>query len=169
MTEYAPRSSQDLNPLFTSSHSHMALSHCSHNSGVNYVYGNNPVTYQTVGPPYPAFSAPCVPSQHGSTNAIYLPPSSIALQYHPSPPRVSTLPSQTRLLNGPAFYSSNDTGAAQQSQEFELRTPWIQDSLMMFETESQDSTNAETMMSEPVVPPLEGYPNVQEFDNLMTQ
>ncbi len=34
-------------------------------------------------------------------------------------------------------------------------------------TECQDSPNQGTMLSEPVVPALEGYPDVQEFDELM--
>ncbi|ETI24179.1 hypothetical protein G647_03548 [Cladophialophora carrionii CBS 160.54] len=34
-------------------------------------------------------------------------------------------------------------------------------------TECQDSPNQDTMLSEPVVPPLDGYPDVHEFDELM--
>lgn len=34
-------------------------------------------------------------------------------------------------------------------------------------TECQDSPNEDTMLSEPVVPPLEGYPDVHDFDELM--
>lgn len=33
--------------------------------------------------------------------------------------------------------------------------------------ESQESFNEESMVSEPVSPPLEGFPNVEEFDELM--
>ncbi|KAE8147953.1 hypothetical protein BDV25DRAFT_168777 [Aspergillus avenaceus] len=35
------------------------------------------------------------------------------------------------------------------------------------EIESQDSRHESTMMSEPVIPPLDGFPNVREFDQLM--
>ncbi|KAE8348355.1 hypothetical protein BDV28DRAFT_161425 [Aspergillus coremiiformis] len=35
------------------------------------------------------------------------------------------------------------------------------------EIESQDSRHESTMLSEPVIPPLDGFPNVQEFDQLM--
>jgi len=35
------------------------------------------------------------------------------------------------------------------------------------EIESQESCNENTMLSEPVVPPLEGFPDVREFDQLM--
>ncbi|KAL6240386.1 hypothetical protein RBB50_012668 [Rhinocladiella similis] len=34
-------------------------------------------------------------------------------------------------------------------------------------TECQDSPNEDTMLSEPVIPPLEGYPNVNDFDELV--
>lgn len=35
------------------------------------------------------------------------------------------------------------------------------------EVESQESPNEDTMLSEPVIPPLEGFPDVREFDQLM--
>lgn len=35
------------------------------------------------------------------------------------------------------------------------------------DTESQDSFNEDTKASEPVEPPMEGYPDVKEFDELM--
>lgn len=45
----------------------------------------------------------------------------------------------------------------------------IQDALSKFEIESQESPNEETMLSEPVMPPLDGFPDVQEFDQLMNR
>lgn len=36
-----------------------------------------------------------------------------------------------------------------------------------FGVESQESVNEESMLSEPVTPPLAGFPNVEEFDDLM--
>jgi hypothetical protein len=41
------------------------------------------------------------------------------------------------------------------------------DNTTMDNTECQESENEDTMLSEPVVPPLDGYPNVHEFDDLM--
>jgi hypothetical protein len=35
------------------------------------------------------------------------------------------------------------------------------------ELESQDSRNEDTMLSEPIIPPLEGFPDVKEFDRLV--
>ncbi|GES65612.1 hypothetical protein ATEIFO6365_0012000400 [Aspergillus terreus] len=43
----------------------------------------------------------------------------------------------------------------------------LRDALGSTEIESQDSRNENTMLSEPVVPPLDGFPNVREFDQLM--
>jgi hypothetical protein len=37
----------------------------------------------------------------------------------------------------------------------------------MIETEDQDSVNRDTMLSEPVSPALEGYPDVKDFDLLI--
>ncbi|KAL4894653.1 hypothetical protein BDV59DRAFT_192495 [Aspergillus ambiguus] len=43
----------------------------------------------------------------------------------------------------------------------------LRDALGSREIESQESRNEYTMLSEPVVPPLDGFPNVREFDQLM--
>jgi hypothetical protein len=43
----------------------------------------------------------------------------------------------------------------------------LHDPLREPEIESQESCNEHTMMSEPVVPALEGFPDVREFDQLM--
>ncbi|EEP79219.1 predicted protein [Uncinocarpus reesii 1704] len=44
---------------------------------------------------------------------------------------------------------------------------YFHDSLREVEIESQESFNEHTMLSEPVIPPLEGFPDVREFDQLM--
>ncbi|KJF60553.1 uncharacterized protein CIMG_06334 [Coccidioides immitis RS] len=44
---------------------------------------------------------------------------------------------------------------------------YFHDSLREVEIESQESFNEHTMQSEPVLPPLEGFPDVREFDQLM--
>jgi hypothetical protein len=43
----------------------------------------------------------------------------------------------------------------------------ICDMLPETEVENQESPNEDTMLSEPVIPPLEGFPDVREFDQLM--
>lgn len=40
---------------------------------------------------------------------------------------------------------------------------------MLQETEEQDSVNRDTGESEPMEPPLDGYPDVNDFDDLMNR
>jgi hypothetical protein len=43
----------------------------------------------------------------------------------------------------------------------------LRDALGETDIESQESRNEGTMLSEPVVPALDGFPDVKEFDQLM--
>lgn len=43
----------------------------------------------------------------------------------------------------------------------------LRDALSETDIESQESRNESTMLSEPVVPSLDGFPDVKEFDQLM--
>lgn len=43
----------------------------------------------------------------------------------------------------------------------------LRDALSETDIESQESRNESSMLSEPVVPPLDGFPDVKEFDQLM--
>lgn len=43
----------------------------------------------------------------------------------------------------------------------------LRDALSETDIESQESRNEGTLLSEPVVPPLDGFPDVKEFDQLM--
>jgi len=43
----------------------------------------------------------------------------------------------------------------------------LRDALSETDIESQESRNEGTMLSEPVLPPLDGFPDVKEFDQLM--
>lgn len=56
--------------------------------------------------------------------------------------------SQPRYLQGPAYVH-------------------LHEALAETELESQDSRNEDTMLSEPITPHLEGFPNVTEFDKLV--
>ncbi|KAL4915566.1 hypothetical protein BDW62DRAFT_219267 [Aspergillus aurantiobrunneus] len=55
---------------------------------------------------------------------------------------------QPRYLQGPAYLP-------------------LHEALAETELETQDSRNEDTMLSEPVIPPLDGFPNVKEFDKLV--
>lgn len=56
------------------------------------------------------------------------------------------------------------------AQSLYLQSPGhlpLRDALSETNIESQESRNEDTMFSEPVVPPLDGFPDVKEFDQLM--
>ena len=102
------------------------------------------------GPYSPSYSHPSsvLPSTMGSQNPLPRPLSQNHTQvqgfqhpqqYYMSPPR---------YLNGPRYFPLCNTFNEN-------------------DVESQESQNEDSMMSEPVVPPLEGFPNVEEFDQLM--
>lgn len=70
-------------------------------------------------------------------------------------------PDQVRLRHQPPQYIT---------QPRYLQSPRylpLRDALSETEIESQVSTNEGTMLSEPVFPPLDGFPVVREFDQLM--
>ena len=70
-------------------------------------------------------------------------------------------PDQVRLPHQPPQYM-NQSRYLQSPRYLPLR-----DALNDPEIESQDSANENTMLSEPVMPPLDGFPDVREFDQLM--
>lgn len=72
-----------------------------------------------------------------------------------------TTPDQVRLQHPPPQYITQSR-YVQSPRYLPLR-----DALNETEIESQDSANENTMLSEPVMPPLDGFPDVREFDQLM--
>ncbi|GAD99462.1 hypothetical protein AOR_1_1090134 [Paecilomyces variotii No. 5] len=91
----------------------------------------------------PDSGAPYAPRQ-------YLSPISPQSQVfsHGLPQKYSDYTSQANYLHSPRYLP--------------LRSP-----LPRGEVESQESFNESTMLSEPVIPPLQGFPDVGEFDRLM--
>lgn len=161
MTDYAPRSSQDYNTFFPNPH--VAMPQYSNGNGLGYLYGNGQVQYQTVSAPCPAYSTAYAPS-HGTS--VYMPNGSgLSLHYSATSSRVPTLPSQSRALPEASYYAT--ASANQRSVPHHPRPVPPRDFVQMDGTECQESPNEDTMLSEPVVPPLEGYPDVYEFDDLM--
>ncbi|OCT45644.1 hypothetical protein CLCR_01528 [Cladophialophora carrionii] len=162
MTEYAPRSSQDYNSF--PYNQHLSMSHYSNGNGLSYLYGNGQIQYPPVNPQCPTYSPSYAPSQGTSTIPLYMPTTSgHQLQYSLANTRIPpTLPSQSRPY--PSHYVSSSTHRAS-SHHQRLASP--RDYSSMDGTECQDSPNQDTMLSEPVVPPLDGYPDVHEFDELM--
>lgn len=158
-TEYASRSNHELNHLYNGPHDNMP--HYQGTTGVSYINPN--VQYSPVTTAYPSYSPTYHPSSNHAQSMMYLsnpPGSSIGYHVRP-PPRSATLPSQHRILT-PTPYGPSSS----HNQRHQLRHPLPSDPSIL-ETEEQCSENSETMRSEAVEPPLQGYPNLDDFENLM--
>ena len=160
MAEYASRSSQDLNDFYS-------LPNVGHYSALtpsmSYIYGSGTHNYQPATTSYPTFSTSYLSTTGSSGVApFYLAPSSMS-GFSNQPGRAYTLPSQGRLL-GSTYHQQS---IPSRPQEVQLRSP-LHD-LLALETEDQDSPNEDTQLSEPIIPALEGYPNVKAFDELMVR
>ncbi|KAJ5577773.1 uncharacterized protein N7459_006737 [Penicillium hispanicum] len=83
--------------------------------------------------------------QYASDHTIPSMSTSDEMRLHHPPPQYMT---QSRYLQSPRYLP-------------------LRDALNETEIESQDSRNEGTMLSEPVLPPLDGFPDVKEFDQLM--
>jgi hypothetical protein len=164
MTDYAPRSSPDYNSFFPNPQ--LAMSHYSNGNGLSYLYGNGQVQYQTVNGPCPAYSTAYAPAHDTPTSSVYMSNGSgLPVQYSVPSSRVPTLPSQSRALPHSSYYATSSPSHRSAGHHPRLVPP--RDLSHMDGTECQDSPNEDTMLSEPILPPLEGYPDVHEFDELM--
>ncbi|KAL2424434.1 hypothetical protein ABEF94_010941 [Exophiala dermatitidis] len=164
MTDYAPRSSQDYNTFFPDPH--VAVSPYSNGNGINYLYGNGQVQYQAVSAPCQAYATAFPSSQGTLSNPVYMPNGSgHHVQYPVTNNRVPTVPSQSRALPHETYYPTTSSDPRSAAHQPRLVPP--RDFSQMDSTECQESPNEDTMLSEPVMPPLEGYPDVHEFDSLM--
>jgi hypothetical protein len=164
MTEYASRASLDHNSI--PYHQQLAMAHYSNGNGLSYLYGNGQVPYQTVSTPCPTYSPSYAPPQGTIATPLYVPSSSgQQFPYSFASTRVAPpLPSQSRTYSLGSHYGSVST-LHTSSHHPRLASP--REYSPMDGTECQDSLNQDTMLSEPVVPALEGYPDVHEFDELM--
>lgn len=161
MTEYTPRNGQDLNPLLASSH--LVMSHCSNNNGASYMYSNGQIPYTTISTLYPSY--PTTYSQ-SHTSAQFSPETSqMALQYQQNSTHFSPAYSSQRSIAQNPYLPSRNTST--QRFSYANRATMGQDAYTMADTEDQTSFNQDSMLSEPVVPALEGYPDVKAFDQLM--
>ena len=163
MTEYAPRGSQDQNTFY--SNPHFGMSHYPNGS---YFYNGGQIQYPTSNGSYSAYPQPYLPTQNGSTASMYMPPtSSMGMQYQTLPPARDVLPQQPRNMHYSTHQSSTLPTQRQAPSHPRLTLGTDFNLNPMADIESQDSFNQDTMLSEPMVPPLEGYPDVKEFDELM--
>jgi hypothetical protein len=162
MTEYTPRNRQELNSLLANAH--MVLPHYSNNGGASYIYGNGHVPYTAINAVYPTYTTTYSPNN----NITHFTPESsqMAVQYQQNPTHVATSLSP-RSTVAQAQYLAPQSSMPQYS--YANRAVLSRDSYSLIDTEDQDSANRESMLSEPISPVLEGYPDVHEFDVLMAR
>lgn len=160
MTEYSPRNGQELNHLLANAH--LVMPHYSSGSGASYIYSNDQDPYATINAVYPTYTATYSPN---NTAAQFMPETSqMALHYpHHSSHLGGSLPQPRPLAQTQCQPSRPST----QRYSYANRAVSHHDSYSMVDTEDQDSVNRDTMLSEPVSPVLDGYPDVKEFDLLM--
>lgn len=166
MTEYAPGSGRDRNTFY--SNPHLVSPHYTNGNGVNYFYPQGQLqlpttgTYTTCTPMYA--SSP----QSSPQSSMYMSnnnPAGVTYSLAP-PPRA--YPTQPRTPSYPPYHTGvvpTQRGAI----SHQLRRAYPPDLALAHvnEIESQESINEDTMLSEPILPALEGYPDVGEFDQLM--
>ncbi|KAK5951107.1 hypothetical protein OHC33_007860 [Knufia fluminis] len=141
------------------------MPHYQSSGGLNYMTGPQHAQYSPISTTYSGYTSPYLATS-ASQAAYYLPTSTTASMPYSvrPPPRSATLPSQHRILSR-AGYCPPST-QSQHATHLPLRTSMAAEFSIM-DTEEQDSVNSGTMKSEPIEPPLQGYPNVDAFDNLM--
>lgn len=164
LTEYPPRSStQEWPQHYAEQHSNMP--HYSPSASLGYMTPSHQTQYSPYTSTYPSYSPTYMSGSGSSQGAIHWPTTtSSSMQYSVRPPpRSATLPSQHRILSRNYYPSSTQ---AQRQPSLQLRTSMAFDFVLM-DTEEQDSVNRETMRSEPIEPALQGYPRVEDFDDLM--
>jgi hypothetical protein len=166
MTDFSPATGRDRNYY---SNPHLVTPHYTNGNGVNYFYPQGQLqlptngTHATYNPVY-ASSPHSIhqSSMYMSNNPHAGTPYSLA-----PPPR--GYPAQARTLP----YSPYHQGVVPTQRSpiaHPLRRPYDQDLTVSHinDIESQESINEDTMLSEPIVPALEGYPDSADFDRLMT-
>lgn len=164
LTDFSSRPHHDIGSVYSGVH-HSVQPYST--SGLSYVANNSYMQYSNIPTTYSPFSATFPPSSGSSQAALlfsYSGSNSMPYSVQP-PPRTVTLPSQHRLLT--RNYSSSTVHSQPSTSPVYMRAPF--ELALLQETEEQDSVNRESGMSEPIEPALEGYPNVDEFDDLMKQ
>ncbi|ETN42444.1 uncharacterized protein HMPREF1541_01599 [Cyphellophora europaea CBS 101466] len=168
MTEYAPASGQDRNGFY--SNPHLVTPHYANGNGVNYFYPQGQIQGPAVGGSYSAYA----PMYMSSGLATSSPPmymsngQSLAMPYSLAPP-ARPYQAPARTLSYPPYHGG--TVPTHRSAGHPIRSAYVADLSLTHpnDIESQESVNEATMLSEPVVPALEGYPVVKEFDEVLNE
>jgi hypothetical protein len=90
----------------------------------------------------------------------------MAIQYQQNSINLAVSLSQRSTVAQPQYLASQ---SSMQQYSYANRAALSRDSYSLIDTEDQDSVNRESMLSEPISPVLEGYPDVNEFDVLMAR
>jgi hypothetical protein len=165
MVEYAHTTGQDRNSFY--SNPHIMSPHYTNGNGVNYFYPNAHLQQSpTDGGSYSAYGLPYVcyqtnPSMYMSTGPSTRVPYSLAPPSRPyqSSSRSLSYPFQPGTVPTQRLTTSHQQPRIAYHSELPIPHP--------IEIEDQESINESTMLSEPIVPALEGYPDVQKFDQLL--
>lgn len=161
MTNYTPpRSSQDLNNFMASPP--LTIPHYANNDNANYNYSPHP-HYESVSPSYSSYASSFISSQnqdtHYSSDNLQM-----AAQYPYQAPVLGTS-AHHRSLAPPTPYSFQQLSQTLLPQSPRFSNP--HDPYQLSDVESQESINENTMLSEPVLPHLDGFPDIKDFDRLI--
>lgn len=162
MTNYTPpRSSQDLNHFMASPP--LAMPHYANNENVTYNYSPHP-HYESVPSAYSTYAASFISPQNQDTHYLsdHL---QMAAQYPYNTPVLGHTASHHRSLAQTSPYSFQQLSQHPLSQSPRYSNP--HDPYQLSDVESQESVNENTMLSEPVLPPLDGFPDIKDFDRLV--
>jgi len=159
MTSYTPpRSGQDSNSFMASSQ--LTIPHYANNDNINYNYGPHP-HYENVSPAYSTYATSFISSQNRDTHFLSE-NLQMAAQYPYSSPHLGNNTSSHR--NSAQTFAHPLQQLSQHSLSQSPRYSSPHDHYQASDIESQESVNENTMLSEPVLPPLDGFPDIQEFD-----
>jgi hypothetical protein len=162
MTEYTPRNGQELNSLLANAH--MVMPHYSNNGGASYIYGPGPAPYTAINAVYPTYTTTYSPNNN--TTHITPESSQMAIHYQQNSTNLAASLSQRSTVPQTQYLAPQ---SSMQQYSHANRAALSRDSYSLIDTEDQDSVNRDSMLSEPVSPVLEGYPDVNEFDVLMAR
>lgn len=165
MTDHAPRRSRDLNQMYSSNQ--LTTSQYPNGNNINYLNNGGHVHYSHMNTIYPNYSVPFVPSQNIPNGLMYSTSHQMPMSYQAQPLRGNPLPSQPRTHPHSPYYSSSIQTHRHHTQQAP-RYISVQE-ISLADTEDQESTNQDSMRSEPINPPLDGFPSVTDFDELMKQ
>lgn len=155
-SDFDPRTGQEYDAYYTQSTSN--LTHYGSSQAFSYNQNHGHLTYSPTTLQVSGYPTPYYYSTASNQSYMYNPTTSASIWQVAPPSRSATVPSQTHSLTRPQVHQST----------VPMRHPVPADYLL-FETEDQESSNADTMESEPIDPPMSGYPDVRAFDMLMQE